>query len=189
MSFTRKEIGASGKKLATVVIDLDDVRKAGSVEDAIHEFCKHSDGVASGVHGMEFSTSGPGSGWSRTHGINEFSAVALSEGATAYVDATDGKAIHSIMPDDDTDAGDILTDIGGCEYVVGDWSDESEVYVECPDVEEAIENAALVAEMAKSVIDHHHALSDTKAWRKLIEAIQEAAEAFSGIDADELPSE
>lgn len=165
---------STNKKLATVVINLSDVVAAGGVRQAIEAFCEQSDTVSCGVIGQSFATSGPGPGWSKNFGANDFASRAFEGGALAYIDADDGR---------------VKRDLGGCYYTEGEWSDESEVYVECPDIEDAMEHPEFAAEMAESVIDHHHALSDVSAWKGLIEQIQAAADAFEDIDADDLPTE
>ena len=171
---------------AIVTIDIDDVKAAGGVEAAIIAACERSDSVSSGVVGMECSTSGPGPGWSKQHGPDEWSREAFNGGAIAYVDATDGRVRRSESVDDDTDDDDILTDIGGGEYVVGDWSEDSEVCVECPSEDDALTHPDVAAAMARTVIDYHHPMSDLAAWRSLVAKIKASAAAFDDIDADEL---
>lgn len=175
----------SKSKTAILTIDIGDVREAGSVEAAIIAAAEKSDSVASGVVGMEFSTSGPGPGWSQQYGPNEWSREAFNGGALAYVDATDGTVRRAEAVDDDTDEDDVYTDIGGCEYRIGNWSDESEVRVECPDIDDAMDHPQAVAEMAKAVIDHHGPMSDRAAWAALVRRIKAAADAMDDIDADD----
>lgn len=170
-----------------VKIDIDDVRHAGSVEAAIIAACKESDSVASGVVGMEFATSGPGTGWSKQYGPDEWSREAFSRGAVAYVDETDGRVLRTEpWEGQDNNGKAVYTDIGGGEYVLGDWSSESEVCVTCPDEDDALSYPEIFAEMARSVIDHHGPMSDRRAWRELISRIKEAADALDGIDADDI---
>lgn len=66
------------------------------------------------------------------------------------------------------------------------WTDESVVELVCPDIDEAMEHPVEVAEMARAVINTHSPMSDRAEWKKLVEAIQEAGEALSSIDADNL---
>jgi hypothetical protein len=183
-------MSTTAKQKATVVIDLSDVVRASSVEKAIHKFCENSYTVASGIVGPAFATSGPGTGWSKQYGVSEWSREAFSGGATAYVDADDGRVLRTEpWEGQDNNGQAVYRDIGGGEYIIGDWSSESEVYVECPDIEDALEYPELAAQMAKSVIDCHHALSDTKQWRELICKIKDAAHYFYEIDDADLPKE
>lgn len=191
----------TSKKLATVVIDLSDVVAAGGVQEAIHAFCEKSDSVSSGVVGSEFSTSGPGAGWSTTHGVSDFACRAFEGGALYYCDATDGRVASAVAvyrdadgdywtsegEDADSVSEDDVTYDGSGGYVLTtpEWSAESEVYVECPIIEDALEHPEAAAEMARSVIDSHHALSDVAEWKRLVKAIQDAAEEFESIDADD----
>ena len=177
----------ASKQAATVAIDLADVRRAGGVRAALAKACEESDSVSCGVIGSSFSTPGPGSGWSVNHGSNDYAGRAFAEGALAYVDLDDGRVKRAEPAEEGVLVA--LRDIGGCHYTDGDWTDESDVYVECPDEDDAIRYPALAAEMARSVIDYHHALSDVAAWRKLISAVRAAGEAFAEIDADDLPTD
>ncbi len=175
------------KSKAILTIDMSDVRESGGVANAIIDAAKKSDTVASGVVGMEFATSGPGPGWSKQYGVSEWSREAFNGGATAYVDADDGRVLRTEpWEGQDNNGQAVYTDIGGGEYIIGDWSSESEVRVECPDIEDAIEYPETVAEMAQAVIDSHGPMSDRTAWADLIRKIKAAADAFDDIDADEL---
>lgn len=178
------------KTNAHLCLDLDDVRKAGGVSEALAAWCKESDTTTCGVVGQSFATSGPGNGWSKTFGRDDFASRAFEGGALYYLDTDDGK-IKEALPVDgaeevDEDDDTILTDIGGCRYREGEWSDESEVELACPTIEDALEHPAIVAEMAQAVIDHHGPCSDRAAWKRLIESIRAAAEALEDVDADEL---
>jgi hypothetical protein len=180
------------KTRAHVTIDLGDVARAGSVEAALHAWCRESDSTSSGVVGPSFSTSGPGPGWSVQHDETDFAQRAMREGAQYYLDAADGRLISAEYvedEDEDEDEDETLTDLGGCKFRVGDWSDDSVVRIECPSIEDAIEAPERVAEMAQAVIDHHAAKSDCGAWQKLIESIRGAAEALEQIDLAELASD
>lgn len=155
-----------------ISIDLDDVRWAGGVEQALHAYCEASDQVGSGVVGPAFSTSGPGPGWSRNHDASDFAARAMEEGVPYYLDTDDGRIAFAPNRGQDIE-----------------WTDESMIRLECPDIDDAMEYPAMVAEMAQAVIDTHGTLSDRKAWAELVRQIQVAGEAVSDIDADDLEGE
>lgn len=186
----------TAKKTAHLTLDLSDVRKAGTVEAAIEAWAAGSDTTSSGTIGSSFSTSGPGSGWSKNHDASDFSRRAFKEGALHYLDSKNGTLRSATSPtgevieDEDGDRTDeegntVLRDIGGCDYVVGDWSDESVVRIECPDMDDAMEYPETVALMAQAVIDHHDYESSVE-WKALIRAMKEAAEAVEDIDEDKL---
>ena len=181
------------KKTAHVTIDLDDVRSAGGVKQALAAWCEDSDDTSCGIVGPSFSTSGPGSGWSVQHNENDYARRAFTEGALHYLDVDDGKLMsvaEATEDERDKDGNlpdDVLTDIGGCVYRIGEWTDESVVRIECPEMDDAMAVPKLVAEMASAVIAHHHAASDCNAWRTLIAQIREAAEALENIDLDDFP--
>lgn len=165
------------KKTAHVSIDIHEVVKHGTVENAIEAWAKESDTTASGTIGPEFSTSGPGSGWSKTHGAADFAERAVSDGygALAYIDSSDGRLA--------TRPGWTEEGTSGEHEIV--WSDDSVVEVECPNIEDAIEHPETVREMAQAVIDYHGAESDREAWAKLVKEIQEAAEELRNIDPED----
>lgn len=215
---------------AALSVDLSDVVKHGSVEQAIIALCEESDDTSSGVIGPSFSTSGPGSGWSKQHDASDYAARALDVGygALYYIDAADGRRAKMVGKDSYAivDAsGEYVTEDGGrtpasdeaqtwerelhadrhldqmeededgyraTDKVVAletaeiEWSDESVVELVCPDEEDALAHPNEFAEMVKAVISTHGAESDKAEWKKLIVAIQEAAEALSDVDADEL---
>lgn len=177
---------------AHFTIDLNDVIRAGGLRAAMTAECERSDTTSCGVIGPSFSTSGPGSGWSKQHDEDDFAARAFSEGALYYLDLDNGKLIGCEFAEDaerDEDGDlpdDVHTDIGGCQYRIGDWSDESVIELVCPTVEDALEHPAEVAEMAQAVIDYHGPESDCKEWADLIDSIKTAAEALDEIDADKL---
>lgn len=173
------------KKLATVIIDIDDVRKAGGVVAAIEKRANESSELAAGVVGMAFATSGPGPGWTKQYGPDEWSREAFSGGALAYIDAEDGRVRRAEPAEEWTPADQLHHDLGGGAYTVGDWSGESEVCVECPAEEDALEYPELVAEMARSVVKYHYDLSPVKDWKQLVEKIKAAAEALDDIDPDQ----
>lgn len=179
-------------KTAHVTLDIDDVRRAGGVEAAIHAWCEQSDDTSSGVVGSAFSTSGPGPGWSKNHTAGDFAARAMSEGALHYIDASNGTMASAEVVDDDEQDEDgeypdgTFGDGCGTMVRVGDWTDESVVRLECPSEDDAIAYPAVAAEMARAVIDHHGAESDKAEWLALIQRIRAAAEAFEDIDLDDL---
>jgi hypothetical protein len=153
--------------MPTITIDIDDVRKAGGVREALAKKCEGSDAVACGVIGMAFATSGPGHGWSQTFGAEDFAARALDEGcgALAYLDLDDGRV--AALED-----GEVV------------WTDESDVRIECPGVEDALAHPEVAAEMARAVRDYHHPESDVAEWKKLVVAIKAAGEAFDRLDPE-----
>lgn len=177
-------------KTAHLTIDLDDVRRHGGVRQAIAAWCDESDDTSCGVIGPAFSTSGPGSGWSTNHDAGDFARRAVEGGALYYLDLDDGRLIGAEEAEDTWEDGeqpdDVIADMGGGYSRLGDWSDGSVVCIDCPDLDDAMEDPALVAEMAKAVIAHHGEESDRAAWKSLIETIRAAATALEDIDADDL---
>jgi hypothetical protein len=173
-----KEIQMNATKRAHVQIDIDDVVRHGSVEAAIEAWAEiESRQTASGVIGPEFSTSGPGSGWSKTHDASDFAERAVSDsyGALYYIDSYDGRLAS--RPG--------WTEEGTSDEHPIEWTDESVVEVICPDFDDAMEHPEAVAKMASSVIEHHYAESDLRAWKMLIQSIQDAAKEIEDIDADD----
>jgi len=162
-------------KPKAIVIDLSDVQRHGSVDVALEAYCEASDTTSCGVVGPSFATSGPGPGWSRNHDESDFAARAMEGGALYYLDIDDGRIAYCPTWEDD------LYD--GQEIV---WTSESMVRIECPDIAEAMEHPAMVAEMAQAVIDTHGPLSDRAAWAKLIREMRAIGGAVSRIDADDL---
>lgn len=104
-----------------------------TIAAAIEAIAAEHDTIASGVIGPSFSTSGPGSGWSKQHDCHDYARRALSAdyGAVSYIDSSDGR--EATMNDDEE----------------LEWSDESVVEIELPSVEEALEDPAA----AKIIID------------------------------------
>lgn len=180
---------------AHVTIDITDVVRAGSVPQAILAWAEESDDTSSGVVGPAFSTSGPGSGWSRDHDRNDFARRAVVGGALHYIDEGDGRMISAeeVSDDERDDDGewpdDVIHDMGGGHSRLGDWTDASVVRVECPSVEDAIHWPGAVAEMAQSVIGYHGPCSDRAAWRALLASIRDAAQAIEDTDIDDLEAE
>lgn len=174
------------KTIKTPVLDIRDIRDAGSVEAALAKWCDESDLVSGGVIGPAFSTSGPGPGWSKNHDESDYASRAFEGGAVAYLDVQDGRWIEA-EPVQEADVDeDTLRDIAGCAYAEGDWSHGSVVRIEVPEIEDAIQYPEIAAMMAQSVADHHSPKSDGAAWRKLVEAIRTAAEAMEDVEVDNL---
>lgn len=169
---------------AHCVIDLQDVVAAGSVQKAIEQWAQDSDTTSSGVVGSAFSTSGPGSGWSRTHCADDFASAAFAGGALYYLDSTDGR-LKGVEEAEEGDDGAERCE-GGCYYTEGEWSDDSEVRLEVPEIAEAMENPYEAAAMLQAVIDYHRHRSDVVGWGELLVQIRDAADAFSKIDTEDL---
>lgn len=157
-------------------IDLDDVRTAGSVDGALHAHCASSSDTLSGEVGPTFATSGPGSGWTKKYGASDFAARAMEEGAVYYLNADNGRVAYAPDWEDDEYAGEEI-----------EWTEESMVRIECPRIEDAIEQPRLVAEMAKAVVEYHGANSDKEKWGDLVWRIKALANALSDheVDADD----
>lgn len=174
-----------------VTIDINDIRAAGSVGKAIFAWAEGSDDTSSGYTQSAESQPTYAIQWRDGTKAVGYAARAMEGGALYYVDHTDGRMIGRSEVDDCedgtyTDEDAVHHDFGGGHFLVGDWSDESVVSIECPSIEDAIEYPEIVAEMAQSVIDYHFPMSDRAEWKKLIEAVKEAADALSDIDADDL---
>jgi hypothetical protein len=170
-------------KTAHCTIDIDDVIKAGSVEKAIEEWSKDSSDTASGVVGSELSTSGPGPGWTIKHDATDFAKRALEQ-VPYYLDSEDGRLAYLVDENGDPYEDEIDKYKGELKL---EWSDESVVALKCPDIEDAIENPSEFADMAQSIINYHHAESDTEAWKKLLESINNLADAIGNIDVEGIP--
>jgi hypothetical protein len=153
-----------------IKIDIHDVVKSGSVRQAILDYCEESEGVASGVIGQAFATSGPGSGWSQQFGAEDFAARALdvSYGAVSYVDCEDGR--EATIDQD----GDVV------------WSEDSVICLVVPDEEDALAHPEALAKMAEDLIDYHYATSDRDAWHSLLSSIREAARTIKDLDLSAL---
>lgn len=171
-------------KTAYLAIDLGDVRRAGGVPQAILAWSLESDTTGSGYrHTAESShVAVKPDGWMPSDPTSQ-ARLSFEGGALHYIDPTDGRSV-SAEPAEEGDE-EAYRDFGGGYFTIGEWSAESEVRIECPDIEDAIEHPAIVAEMAREVIDHHGAESDLAAWKELILAIRGAAEAIEGIDVDD----
>ena len=160
-----------------ISIDLDDVRAAGGVEQALHEYCRESDQIGSRVVGPTYSTSGPGSGWAYQHTADDFARRAMSAGALYYLEASDGRIAYAPTWEDDMYQGQDI-----------EWTDGSMVRLECPDIEDAMQHPTLVAEMVRWVIAAHGRLSDRQEWTLLVRRIRAADDALADIreaDLDE----
>lgn len=146
-------------------IDLNDVRKHGSVRDALRHYCDESDTMACGIIGMEFATSGPGPGWCKHYDVSDFARRALEGdyGATAYLDIDDGRLATRAAKDDDED------DDQEDDFDV-EWTDSSVVEILCPDIDDALDYPEQTAELMRALATHHDA-SDLDAWRKLVDEI------------------
>lgn len=151
-------------------IDIQDVVKSGSVKQAICDYCAESDKVASGDIGPTFSTSGPGTGWSKQYDETDYAARALGDdyGATSYVDCDDGR--EATLDDD----GDVV------------WSHESVVDLAVPSEDDALANPDALAEMASALISAHSHASETGDWQALLLRIRSAAEKIEDLDLSEL---
>lgn len=167
---------------AHCVIDLDDVVAAGSVKAAIEQWAKDSDDTSSGVVGMEFSTSGPGSGWSRNHTADDFASAAFKGGALYYIDSSDGRLKIAVEAEEEEEGAE--QDISGSYYVESDWSDESEVALKVPDATYVLDHPYEVAAMAKAALTTHSHHSDTLGWSELVRLVREAAEALVEVEID-----
>lgn len=157
-----------------IKIDISDVVASGnSVRRAIVDWASESDEVSSGVIGPSFFCSGPGSGWQRNHDENDYAARALADdyGAMAYVDCDSGRVATL------DDEGDVV------------WSDDSEVEIEVPSAEDALRYPEALLAMAIAVRDHHHAASDTAAWRDLIDHVKTAGEKLDGVEIETASAE
>lgn len=95
-----------------------------SIAEAIEEIAREHDSIASGIIGPSFSTSGPGSGWSKQHDCHDYARRALigDYGACSYIDSSNGR--EATLNDD--------------EEI--EWSEESVVEIELPSIEEALRN-------------------------------------------------
>lgn len=110
------------------------------------------------------------------------------------VEALEGLYRAWEMPDAEwrTTDGDLLDEDAlirsmGETLYLGEWTRDSVVEIVCPDVGDAVEHPAEVAQMAHAVIDYHGAESDCDAWRDLVAAIKTAAEALDDIEIDAFP--
>lgn len=173
---------------AHISIDIHDVVKANGVKNAITNWCENSDTTSCGIIGPSFSTSGPGSGWTKNFSCNDYATRALQQGALHYIDVDDGKLISAEEVEYEHDKEYVIYNDGRF-YQLGSWSDESVIEIVCPEITDAIEHPELTAEMAQSVIDYHYPLSNTKEWKELIDNIHNLAEAFENIDSTKLTLE
>jgi len=174
--------------MKTIKIDLDDVRAAGSVTEAVRAAVRDRGNTlladSSALGGQTFATSGPGSGWTRTFDAGDYASAAIGQDVAASggnpsdseaIDPEDGRVARGVAPEADEDWD------GSVE-----WSDESIVEVVCPEVEDALEYPETVAKIAEAVIDYHGDRSSRKAWAALIRLIRTAAERLESINLDKL---
>ena len=96
---------------------------------------------------------------------------ALHEGALAYLDADDGRVKGQEAPTDDTPEDEILCDIGGSKYLIGEWSDESVVELVVPSIDDAAEYPEIARHMSDAANRYHSDRSDISAWLELIEQL------------------
>lgn len=169
-----------------IKINLYKVKQAGSVEQAIVQNCPDDILVAdsSAMGGQTFATSGPGPGWTCEFDASDYakecieSDIANGGGApseSSAINPETGRLAHGVDPAGDEEwDGEI------------DWEEDSCVCIECPSIEDAIDDPKTTATMAQAVIDHHSAESDTEEWAQLIRRIRAAAEALEDIDLDDL---
>lgn len=118
-----------------ITLSIGYVRTSRTVRAAILSVCDSSDYLASGVIGPSFSTSGPGSGWQRQHGSNDYARRALDDdyGARGYVDADDGR----------------LATLGEDGEV--EWTEGSIVHARVPDRDEVDDHPDAAREMLDAV--------------------------------------
>ena len=138
----------------TPTLTIDDVRTAGNIRDAIIAWAETHDLVASGEEGY---------------------ACALNTGSLVYIDPDDGRAIGQVAPDDDTPEDEILHDIAGVAYLVGDWSEKSVVELVVPSIDDAVDYPEIARAMSISAQRYHADQSDVDAWVELIEQLDEIA--------------
>lgn len=168
----------SAKTKAHCTIYLDDVRAAGSVAKAIEAWAASTEHTSSGSIG---------DAWGNVD-ENDFARRAMEGGALHYIDSHDGRMCSAVAEEKPADphAAGIYADMGGGWFSMGGWSDESEVCIDCPDADEALEHPETVAMMAQAVIDYHGPMSDRQAWGNLVRSIQAAGDALRKIDADDI---
>ena len=150
-------------KTTRVMLDMDDIRKHGSVAKAIEAACAESDHLSSGVVGPSFATSGPGPGWSRDYGAEDYAGRALSaeHGASGYVDSSDGR-LATLEVDEDEDSESVV------------WSAESVVELEAPD-QEAVDADTKTAWLMVEALESRQCVRGAGDW-DLVEALLEVSE-------------
>jgi hypothetical protein len=169
--------------MKSITITLADVlaSEKKTVESAIIAWCEGSDDTSCSA-----TIGGP---WGQEYNCTDYARRAIEEGALYFIDEADGRMCKAIQdtdydPDEDEDENIICND--GGYFRIGDWTESSVIFLECPSIEEAIENPKAVAEMAQAIIDYHSAYPDKQSWKNLIEDIRAASEALEGIDIDGL---
>ena len=125
--------------MQTIKIDLQDVRKAGSVVEAIVAECERESimlATSAAMGGQTFATSGPGSGWSKTFDASDYASAAIEDDVansdcnpseSECVDPTDGRVASGVDPDSSEDDFADLRD--------AEATDESWIFTistECP---------------------------------------------------------
>jgi len=144
-------------------LDIHDIRKAGTIEKAIVAWGDDHPEIACGD----------------AEACNAAALAAMESGALAYVDANDGKIVRAEAVTDGTDADDIRHEIGGDQFVVGDWSDHSVIELLCPDDEDVMQYPEIAAMMAEDAIGQHSRESDQVAWRRLIQRMTRLVSAWA----------
>jgi hypothetical protein len=138
---------------SSITLTISDISASGSIAAAIIAACKESDYLSSGIVGPSFSTSGPGSGWSKQHTADDYASRALSDdhGAAGYV-ADDGR-LATLDADGEVE-----------------WSDESVVTLESPTVADVDESLDAVRQMVAAIdsghctAEHPSDWDDIRAW-------------------------
>lgn len=144
-------------------LDIDDILKAGTVRKAIIAWCNDHREIASNDH----------------DDCNAAALAAMESGALSYVDANDGKMIRAESVTDGTDPDDIHYEIGGDQFLLGDWSDHSVVELLCPDDEDVMQYPVIAVMMAEDAIGQHSRESDQAAWRRLIQRMTRIVSAWA----------
>jgi hypothetical protein len=150
-----------------IEIDIDDVVKAGGIDEALTAWCEESDDTSTGVIGPSFATSGPGAGWSEEYDAVDFARRAMEGGKLYYLDLEDGRLASSPEWTEDVYQGQDI-----------EWTDESVVRIECPSLEDAMEVPETAAAMLRAVRDTYYDCSDCGEWLALLLKIKAASEAF-----------
>jgi hypothetical protein len=142
----------------------------GGIREALTDACDKSDTVACGVIGPAFATSGPGSGWSKQYDETDFAERSFEGGALAYLDLDNGRLATSPEWTEGEYDGQPI-----------EWTDESVVCLECPDIQEAIDDPEVFAEMAAAVAELHDAESNCREWAKMLASIRKLAECVEDV--------
>jgi hypothetical protein len=143
-------------------LDIHDIRRAGTIEQAIVAWARDQREIASGD----------------ADACNAAALAAMEGGARAYVDANDGKIIRAEAVPEGTD-DDIYHEIGGGQFVPSEWSDHSVIELLCPDDEDVMQYPEIAAAMAEDAIGQHSRESDQAAWRRLIQRMTRLVSAWA----------